>query len=177
MRKATKDPSVQAPEILNCNASEMALALGVVAEKAAGPIFSLDRQYRYTGFNIAHARMMKQLYDADIALGHSLNEYMLVPADWQTAKKNLDRALRGEAFLETAYSGSDDRRRRYFAVVHNPIHDGDDKVVGVSLFAQDITDRRQLQEAELRKSEQKFRTVADYTYDWQDWMLPDGSLE
>ena len=177
MRKAIKESSMQASEMKNCNASEMALALGVVAEKAAGPIFSLDRQYRYTGFNMAHARMMKQLYDVDIELGHSLHEYMLVPADWQTAKKNLDRALLGEAFLETAYSGSDDRRRRYLAVVHNPIHDGDDRVVGVSLFVQDITDRRQIQEAELRKSEQKFRTVADFTYDWQYWLLPDGSLE
>ena len=107
MRKAKKESSVQASEIINCNASEMALALGVVVEKAAGPIFSLDRQYRYTGYNMAHVRMMKQLYDADIELGHSLSEYMLVPADWQTAKKNLDRALLGEAFLETAYSGSD----------------------------------------------------------------------
>lgn len=59
MRKAKKESSVQASEIINCNASEMALALGVVAEKAAGPIFSLDRQYRYTGYNIAHVRMMK----------------------------------------------------------------------------------------------------------------------
>ena len=177
MRKAKQDSSAQTPEVRSCNDSERAVALDAVAEKAAGPIFSLDRQYRYTGFNMAHVRMMKQLYDADIELGHSLNEYMLVPTDWQMAKNNLDRALQGEAFLETAYSGGGDRRRRYFAVVHNPIHDQAGAVVGVSVFVQDITERQQNQEAELRKSEQRFRTVAEFTYDWQYWMLPDGSLE
>jgi PAS domain S-box-containing protein len=177
MRNAKQDSSAQTPEVRSCNGSERAVALDAVVEKAAGPIFSLDRQYRYTGFNMAHVRMMKQLYDADIELGHSLNEYMLVPTDWQMAKNNLDRALQGEAFLETAYSGGGDRRRRYFAVVHNPIHDQAGAVVGVSVFVQDITERQQNQEAELRKSEQRFRTVAEFTYDWQYWMLPDGSLE
>ena len=27
----------------------------------------------------------------------------------------------------------------------------------------------------LKTSEEKFRTIADYTYDWEEWMLPDGS--
>lgn len=37
----------------------------------------------------------------------------------------------------------------------------------------DITDRRQAEEA-LRGSEEKFRTVADFTYDWEYWLGPDG---
>jgi len=30
-------------------------------------------------------------------------------------------------------------------------------------------------ETELRKSEERFRTIADFTYDWQYWIDPDGS--
>lgn len=30
-------------------------------------------------------------------------------------------------------------------------------------------------EAALRQSEEKYRTVADFTYDWEDWISPEGS--
>jgi PAS domain S-box-containing protein len=39
----------------------------------------------------------------------------------------------------------------------------------------EIAERRQAEEA-LRKSEEAYRTVADFTYDWEYWLAPDGSL-
>ncbi len=38
----------------------------------------------------------------------------------------------------------------------------------------DITDRKRA-EAALRESEEKFRTVADFTIDWEYWIAPDGN--
>ena len=39
----------------------------------------------------------------------------------------------------------------------------------------DITDRK-IVEDEIRAKEQQFRTIADFTYDWEYWLQPDGSL-
>jgi len=41
--------------------------------------------------------------------------------------------------------------------------------------ARDVTERNRV-EAALRESEEKFRTVADWTYDWETWMDPQGRL-
>jgi len=40
---------------------------------------------------------------------------------------------------------------------------------------QDITERKRMEES-LRKSETKFRTIANYIHDWEYWSAPDGSL-
>jgi PAS domain S-box-containing protein len=56
-----------------------------------------------------------------------------------------------------------------------PIKDKDGKTTGVVLIFRDITERKSAEKA-LRESEVKFRTVADFTYDWEFWMAPDGNL-
>lgn len=110
------------------------------------PVFSLDSDYCYTSFNRAHAAVIKALYGQEIALGRSLLDCMTVAADRDQARKNIERALRGEAVVAEAFSGEEARSRVYFTVSHNPIRDQAGKIVGVAVIAQDITARRRAEE-------------------------------
>ncbi len=39
----------------------------------------------------------------------------------------------------------------------------------------DISEQK-IAEEQIRKSEERFRAIADYTYDWENWVTPDGKL-
>jgi len=49
----------------------------------------------------------------------------------------------------------------------------DGKPFAIQGVACDITDKKNIEEA-LRKNEELFRIVADYTYDWECWIDPEG---
>ncbi|MBT0665699.1 PAS domain S-box protein [Geobacter pelophilus] len=49
------------------------------------------------------------------------------------------------------------------------------EVLGVFAAARDISQQKQA-EAALRESELRYRTVAEFTSDWEYWVLPDGTL-
>ncbi len=53
------------------------------------------------------------------------------------------------------------------------IKDADGRTVKTFGANQDITERKRM-EYTLQESERKFRTVADHTYDWEYWILPNG---
>ena len=50
-----------------------------------------------------------------------------------------------------------------------------DLVSTIADFAWDIIDRKRAEHA-LRESEQKFRTLVDWTYDWEKWIDPQGNI-
>ena len=125
-------------------------------------IFSLDRQYLYTSFNKSHAGVMKAIYGVEIEIGHSLFDYQTVPEDREKEKRNIDRALVGEKFIESAYSGEEKLARKYFEISHNPVIAEDGAVIGVVVFSQDITHRKQMEDELHRNivlSEQSRKTM------------------
>jgi PAS domain-containing protein len=75
------------------------------------------------------------------------------PADIDKLKAHYDRALAGESHNFKEDYG-EESSRSFFDVSYNPIYDNDQKVIGLSVFAQDITERRQVDEA-LQQSENK----------------------
>jgi PAS domain S-box-containing protein len=138
------------------------LTLRAINEGFSSPVFSTDTEYRYTSFNTAHAEVMRAIYGAEIAIGANILECQTVDEDRETAKRNLDRALAGESVAEEAYSGDSDSRR-YFEVAHGPIFDDDRTVIGASVFAHDVTERKAAEEALRAHSEQLERLVEDRT--------------
>ncbi len=147
-----------------------------VLESAMGPIFSVDRAYCYTSFNQTHAVLMKSLYDQDIAVGSCVLDYQTVLVDRETTKLHLDRALGGEAFLESAYSGDVAFSRLYFEVAHTPIRSAAGEITGVAVFARDVT-RRHLAEEALKTSETRARTMLQASLEGVWLLRPDGSFE
>jgi PAS domain S-box-containing protein len=105
-------------------------------------IFSVDRNYRYTAFNEKHREEMKKIWNADIATGTNLLEYMHQPKLKEIAKLSIDRALGGESFFETQHQPE---RDIYYEFNWDPIIQAKD-VIGVTVFIRDITEKKRAEE-------------------------------
>jgi signal transduction histidine kinase/HAMP domain-containing protein len=125
--------------------NQFAIIKGII-ESPLTPIFSVDEKYRYTSFNSIHAGVIKSIYGTDIEVGKSILDYMLVAKDRDIAKANFDRALNGEHFSDEAYSGEESLKRSYFIVSHNPVRNDEGRIIGVVVFAQDMTERKLLEQ-------------------------------
>ncbi len=55
-----------------------------------------------------------------------------------------------------------------------PILDADGNPSGIVEYVRNISERIKTEQA-LREKEQRFRTVADFTYNWETWIAPDGT--
>ena len=77
----------------------------------------------------------------------------------------------GDTILWEMQNTSNDR---WYSIRDRAIEWFDGRIVHL-LIAFDITGRKVI-EAALRKSEEKFRTVADFTYDWEYWINEKGNF-
>jgi len=71
---------------------------------------------------------------------------------------------------------ADDGRRAMLETIKTPMYDDRGELIGVLGIGRDITTRKFAEQA-LRESEEKYRTVADFTYDWEAWCAPDLSFQ
>ena len=125
-------------------------------------IFSTDRDYKYMYFNKAHRDSMKFAYNMDIREGMNMLDCIAQEDERKLIKENLDRALRGESKSIIQTFGN--VNRAYYEVFFNPIHDENNQIFGCTVFARNISDRMEAEQA-LRDSETKFREIIDQIND------------
>lgn len=68
-----------------------------------------------------------------------------------------------------------DGRSRWVYDFTMPVRNGEGKIVAYDGYLLDVTKRKNMEEA-LKKSEEQFRLVADFTYDWEYWLDRNGQL-
>lgn len=107
-------------------------------------IFSLDTEYCYTAFTVSHQRTAREIWGAEIAVGHNMLECIPFPADRELARQSLKRALAGEAFMEVQRYVEPAGLRLAWENRFAPIYADDRSVVGVAVFVTDVTERETL---------------------------------
>ena len=120
--------------------------LRAILESIDAPLFSVDRSLRYTHFNQAHAAAMKSIYGVKVEIGGSYPDFQTVDRDRSESRRDLERALAGERMTVSTTGGSPAAGQRYFEITHNPISSDTGEILGVSVFAHDITIHKQAEE-------------------------------
>ena len=119
---------------------------------------------------------------------------------WNKASEELTGILKGTAIGKSIYEVfSDNPETRQTAMMclealqtqHSRTFIQQNKIAGrdycfeiniypsegeLSVMMKDINTRKQEEVALLLESEARFRAIANYTYDWENWMGPDGTL-
>jgi PAS domain S-box-containing protein len=85
----------------------------------------------------------------------------------ETGEPTLDIEIRG---VTPSGSGTE----RFWLESWLPLRDQNGAVVGINVVAREVTDERKYQ-VSLAESREHYRLVADYTYNWEDWVGPDGA--
>ena len=137
-------------------------------------MFSVDRKYRYTGFNKAHAAMMKALYGSVTKADRSLLDCVTVGKDRSRFKRSLDRALAGESFVASTTLRSQHSGPLICRIAYIPLFGKRGTVIGVSAVAtqngqkrsgQHLTPGRKDLEREIFETEQRLRILSEASFE------------
>ncbi|MEM9327245.1 MAG: PAS domain-containing protein, partial [Bacteroidota bacterium] len=111
--------------------------LTALVESTTSRIYSLDRELRLIAFNSNFFDLMKEMTGIEVKPGTPIIE--LIPEVWRDLwRKRYEKALSGKTYNVTDRDKVMDVNR-YFQTFFNPIR-LNNEIVGVSCFAQDITE-------------------------------------
>jgi diguanylate cyclase (GGDEF)-like protein len=108
-------------------------------------VFALDSHYNYLSFNEFHQHSMENYYGVNIEKGHNFIDYINITSMKQRIKECIDRSLKGEfntfeVLIETDVD-------KYLEEQYSPIVDDHGDIIGVTVFSQDISERKKYEQS------------------------------
>jgi PAS domain S-box-containing protein len=157
--KTTRPPQETAPEheewFLQANQLMEAVTKGTNVIIAAQ-----DLDLRYTFFNTTYAAEIKRLTGKVIRIGSKMAELFAdQPDQLAFAEREWREVLAGNTTNKQLEFGDPGRHQRIYRVLHTPIRDTNDQVVGAVEVAYDITAQAHAEEA-LREGKERERARA-----------------
>jgi PAS domain S-box-containing protein len=104
------------------------------------PVFVVDTEYRYLGFNALHAETIRELYGTEVRVGRSFLEVITQESDRERGGVGVGSALAGETSTETIWIGRGTMEARCLSVTRSPLRQ-DDRIVGATIVTHDVTER------------------------------------
>jgi len=137
-------------------------------------IYSLDPELKILTISPSVEKLMG--YTPEELIGRSFHELgVLAPEYLELAFSNTTRILSGESLTSTIYEFiTKDGSRKFGEVSGAPLYH-DNKIVGITAAARDITDRRLMEKA-LRENEKKYRRIFENIQDVYFETSLDGTI-
>jgi PAS domain S-box-containing protein len=132
------------------------LMLQSIINSTDQPIFTLDSKFCFINYNTSYSEMIVDIYGTDIDLGKNFFDYQTVIEDNESSRVHLEAALHGDQSVHEVLFGRENHSKIFLEIAYNPIRDLNDTIIGVAVFAKDITSRKRAELA-LKASEEKFR--------------------
>lgn len=85
------------------------------------------------------------------------------------------KVLRGERVFHEMNFSLQSGKRVYLEITFVPVFNGE-KLIGYGEYIHDVTKNKEIEIA-LEKEKERYRTVADFTYNWESWSSPEGEYQ
>lgn len=120
----------------------------------------IDRNYRIMDVSEEGKRSALAVFGRMMKTGDSVYDFVL-QRDLETFEKNFSSALRGETVvIERVFPTLEDGKELYFEMIYYPVINDAGLIDGVCLSYQNITKRKQIQQA-LTQSEARLRSLLE----------------